>query len=170
MFTWVTRFFRILINAIAAEDSPKQLAWGVALGVVLGLVPKGNLTAIVLLTLMFSLRVNLAVGLSTAGVCSLLGSLLDPISHVVGTIVLTWPGPQGVYAFLLELPFARWTALNNTVVLGSLLIGLFQLYPTYLWSRSQFAKRKDSWQEFLRQYRYMPEASNSPVVTNGRVG
>jgi hypothetical protein len=32
---------------------------------------------------------------------------------------------------LYDLPLAPWTALNNTVVAGSLLLGLAAFYPSY---------------------------------------
>ena len=37
------RPFRFLVQALTAENTPRQLAWGLAIGVAIGLVPKGNL-------------------------------------------------------------------------------------------------------------------------------
>ncbi len=42
------RPIRFLIQGIAGADTPRQLALGFAIGMVIGLVPKGNLTAVAL--------------------------------------------------------------------------------------------------------------------------
>ena len=59
------------------------------------------------------------------------GVLLDPLSHRIGLglLHLTWLRP--VWTWLYNLPLAPWTSFNNTVVLGSLVLGLALLYPLY---------------------------------------
>jgi hypothetical protein len=46
-----------------------------------------------------------------------------------------------------------WTAFNNTVVLGSTLIGLGLLLPVYAITRPIFNKFAPRWAEHLRKYR-----------------
>ena len=42
---WFIKPFRYLASALRDLNSPRRIAWGVALGMVVGLVPKDNLTA-----------------------------------------------------------------------------------------------------------------------------
>jgi len=131
MFSKVVRPVRTLIEAITSEDAPQRLALGVALGMVVGLVPKGNLTAVVLLGLALSVRASLAAVVGAAGLFSVLGVWLDPLAHHLGLRVLTQAWLQPVGARLYDLPLFPWTGLNNTVVFGSLMLGLALFWPVY---------------------------------------
>lgn len=132
MFIWTLKLFSTVRRAIAGRRYPAQLAWGVALGTLLGIVPHGNLTALLLLLLILSLRINHAMaGLTAVGV-SFAATHLDPYSHQLGDRLLTDPDLAGLAAQAWSLPLAPWTHLNNTVVLGSLLIGIASVGPIFL--------------------------------------
>lgn len=120
---------------LLANDSPRQVAAGVALGMTLGLVPKGNLIAIALAVLLCSLRVNKTAGLMSAAFFSWIGLGLDGFAHRLGGKLLLIDSMQPTYAWLYEMPLGPWIAFNNTVVLGSLALGLYLMYPCYLTSR-----------------------------------
>lgn len=121
---------RMLAKALLADDSPRELALGLAIGMLLGLIPKGNLTAVLLSMLLLSLRANVAIGAMSAFVFSWIGMLLDPIAHRLGLAVLgnAWLDP--LWSWCYELPFVAWTHFNNSVVMGNLLLGLVLFYPT----------------------------------------
>jgi hypothetical protein len=46
-----------------------------------------------------------------------------------------------------------WTAFNNTVVLGSALIGLAAFLPVYGITRPIFARFTEKWAEHVKKYR-----------------
>jgi uncharacterized protein (TIGR03546 family) len=131
MLASLLRPIRSLVAALLAHDAPNQLAAGFALGMVLGLAPKGNLIALSLLVLLFSLRVNAGIGLLAAFAFSWVGPVLDPFTDKLGAYVLTVGAMQSTYAAMFHLPLGPLFAFNNTVVVGSLLVGLWALYPTY---------------------------------------
>lgn len=158
-FVDLPRFF---VHVLTREHSPRQLALGVALGVVLGLMPKLNLIAGLLVILLFALRINILAGLATALVCSWLGMLVDPILAHLGRAMLTLVPLQPLFAWLYQLPFAPWTAFNNTVVMGALLVGLLQFYPTYRFSRRYFEQRWGA----HREWRVRP---TSNITTPDRI-
>lgn len=54
---------RFFFKALVTDNTPSQLALGFALGVVIGLVPKGNLLAISLMVVLSAIRVNLGMGM-----------------------------------------------------------------------------------------------------------
>lgn len=140
MFFVLLRPFRILAKALSAESSPNQLAWGFALGVLIGLVPKGNLTAIVLMTILGTARVNLAAGMLAAFVVSWLAIFVDPLSHRVGTWLLSHESLVPTWTWMYNQPFLPWTRFYNTVVLGSLCIGLLLVVPAYFASKPLFVR------------------------------
>lgn len=131
MFSAVVRPVRNFAEALVNEEAPQRLALGVALGMLVGLVPKGNLTAGVLTVLALSLRANLAAVLGSAGLFTLLSVWVDPLAHDLGLRVLSRPAIQPLGAWLYDLPLVPWTALNNTVVFGSVLLGVVLFWPVY---------------------------------------
>jgi uncharacterized protein (TIGR03546 family) len=131
MFARGLRPVRRVVQALVAHDASNQLAAGVALGMVLGLVPKGNLIAVSLFVLLFSLRVNAGIGLVAAFAFSWVGPALDPFADKAGSYFLSAGALQPTYAALFHMPLGPWFEFNNTVVVGLLAIGLWAAYPVY---------------------------------------
>ena len=131
MSLWFVRPLRYLVAAVRDNDSPRQLACGIGLGMVIGLVPKDNLTAVLLGAILLASRTNLAAAALSAFCFSWVGGLADPLTHRVGYWILTQPALQRIGATVFDLPVLPWTKLNNTVVAGSLALGLVLLYPIY---------------------------------------
>jgi len=123
---------RFLAKALVLEDNPRRLAFAMALGMVVGVVPKGNLTAVLLMLGILSLRVNLVAVFLSAILFSIFSATCDPICHLIGSGLLHASIFEPLWTFFFSLPFAEWTALNNTVVLGSLVLSIYLFYPTYL--------------------------------------
>ena len=137
---FLLRTIRALVKGLTNETSPKQLALGVAIGLVIGLVPKGNLTALFLINVLCVLRVNLLTGMLAALLFSFVGIATDPLSHRIGLSLLTAESLQPVWTYLYDVPLVPWTNFNNTIVLGSFVLGLTLSYPAYRLSESLFAR------------------------------
>ena len=123
---------RTFINGLTQNTTPRQLAGGAALGVLLGLVPKANLTAQLLLVLLMAFRVNVPLGLGVAAVVSLLGFVFAPVSGYLGYAVLTASPLEKIWTYLYNAPIIPWTAFNNTLVAGGVLLGLILFAPVFL--------------------------------------
>ena len=132
------RPLRQMAQVFVANESPHQVAAGFTLGMMIGLLPKGNLVVIVLTVLLCALRVNRPAGLMAAALFSMVGFFFDPVAHQLGAWVLVWETARPLHTWLYELTLGPWTGLNNTVVVGQLLIGCYLIYPTY-WLAHRFA-------------------------------
>ncbi len=132
MFLWFIKQLLTFRKAFAGRNHPRQMAWGLALGLLLGLIPHGNLLTVALVMLVVCLNVNHAVVALTGVVASFFAMQLDPYSHQVGQFVLLHPDLSTSMGRLWQLPLVPWTDLNNTIVMGSFLIGTGLLLPTYL--------------------------------------
>lgn len=135
----IKRLFN-LKQAIFGRNQPGQLAWGFALGVLLGLIPSSSLIAALILTLVCCLKVNHGMAGVTALVTTLVAAKLDPYSHAVGMKLLEHPRLIEAWAFIWQLPGVPWTSINNTVVLGSLVLGLVSVGPSYFVSYPIFRR------------------------------
>ncbi|MFW6169702.1 MAG: TIGR03546 family protein [Planctomycetota bacterium] len=145
LMLWVFEKIRIVCTGLASKDSPRQMAAGIACGVVLGFLPKGNLLAIAVTTLLLATRMSLATGMLCAFVISLIAPLCDPFTHRIGEWALTNRAALPFWRSVAELPLVAWTSFNNTVVMGSLITGSVLVYPVYCLSLP--------WMERLRQRR-----------------
>lgn len=135
---FVLRPFRLFFKALVVDATPGQMAMGLALGALVGLVPKGNLLAIGLMMLMCSLRVNLGVGLATVFATSWVGVFLDPISHRIGEFLLKNDALRPLWEAMYDTMLLPWTDFNNTVVLGSFSMGAAAFVPLYFLSKPMF--------------------------------
>ena len=132
MILWTIKLIKTARRAIAGRKYPHQLAWAVAFGLLLGIVPHGNLLALALLILVLSLKLNHAMAGLTAVAASFGASHLDPYSHLVGDRVLSDPRMAEIATRAWQLPMVPWTDLNNTIVMGSFLIGVAALIPVFV--------------------------------------
>lgn len=150
---FLLRPFRLFARALTIDATPSQMAAGLAFGVLVGLVPKGNLLAIGLMMILCSLRVNIAIGLMAVFVCSWAGVLLDPITHKIGSALLNNESLRPLWAAMYDTSLLPWTDFNNTVVLGSFLLGVGLFGPVYVVSRpffALFAPRLTAWVKRFR--------------------
>jgi uncharacterized protein (TIGR03546 family) len=156
---WFIQHLLFLRRMFIAGDTPRQLAFGFAMGMVLGLVPKDNLLAVAISMAILSVRVNIGSAMIAALLFSLVGAIADPLTHRIGEALLTLemllPFWQGLYV----LPLMPWTSFNNTVVLGSCFTGVVLFYPTYLVSFRMF--------DHLCKQREKKKQEAEPLVEDG---
>lgn len=140
MIFWLYRLKKKISRAVSQNREPKLLARGVALGLLLGLTPSGNLTSIAIALLIFCLRLNHALAALTAIATALVAPALDPVSHWIGLSILSDPPLFQLLQTAWNQPLLAWTDLNNTIVLGSFAIGLSLYYPVLRSSEHFFRK------------------------------
>ena len=150
----ILRPLRLLLQAFVMESTPRQMSLGLAFGVLVGLVPKGNLLAIVLGTLLASTRVNLAIATLAIVLCSFAALVCDSLFDQVGGYILAQPALQGMWTEMANMPFMPWTNFNNTIVMGSFATGLVLLWPVYRLSHPLFEKYAEKIAQRARQWRW----------------
>lgn len=153
MLNLFLRPLRILAQALIGNDTPRQSAWGFTLGMMVGLLPKGNLVAVAIAMLLCGTKVNRAAGLLGIGLFSYAGWALDDFAHRVGAMAIIWEPVQPRLAWLYEQPLGPYMGLNNTVVMGQLLIGFYLFYPTYRASHAMATYVRPRVNGYLMKYR-----------------
>jgi len=169
MLTSILRFVRSFGQALTETEAPRWVALGAALGMTIGLMPKGNLCVAVLSVVLLATRANLLAAAVSTAVFSWVGAWTDPVAHRLGLALLTPAWLKPYWAWLFELPLVPWTRLNNTVVLGSLVLGLFLFYPVYRLSKLGFARYRDRIVEKLQQYRAAKVLSGAEKLIRWRM-
>ncbi len=138
MVNRITSLWESFRNTVRGVDSPSQLAAGVAIGMIIGLLPKDSLLPYCLVVVLLLTRANLFSAGVAAMLFSFLAPILDPVSHMIGISVLTFAPLESTWTILIQLPIVPWTRFDNSVVMGSLILGLLTAYPLYRISRHFF--------------------------------
>lgn len=136
----ILRPIRLLLRAALMDSTPRQMSMGLAFGVLVGLIPKGNLLAIGLAMLLAASRLNLAVAGLGAMSAALIAVTCDSLFDSIGWYVLSQPSLAGLWIQLYETPWVPWTHFDNSIVMGSFVTGLALLLPVHFISRPLFAK------------------------------
>lgn len=120
-----------LLKALSSNTSPSEIANAVAMGILLGFMPKSNILWIFLCVFVLFMRLQRATYLIFMAIGSLFAPLLDPLFDVIGTWILTRQCLYPFYRWLLNIPFIAFTKFNNTIVMGSLFSSLILYAPLY---------------------------------------
>ncbi|HAT72874.1 MAG TPA: hypothetical protein DCS63_08675 [Elusimicrobia bacterium] len=123
---------RQFIQGLTSDTDPRQIGAGIALGFLIGLMPKATLTAQLLIVLLMAARVNIPMALLSVLAVSLANPLIDKISDPIGYALLTSETLRPVWTKLYNTPLLPWTGFNNTVVPGGLALGAVLVAPVYL--------------------------------------
>jgi uncharacterized protein (TIGR03546 family) len=83
-------------------------------------------------------RGNLLCGITAAVAASALSPMLDPYFDRMGMSLLSIGFMQSTFESWMEISWIAWTRFNNTVVAGSLAVGVVVSLPVYLLSQVFF--------------------------------
>ena len=122
-------------GTVRGFDTPHQLGLGLAFGTVVGLIPKDSLFPYLIGAIAVLSTANLlcfAIGVFVAHVVS---PALDHLTHEIGTWFLTFSPLEPIWATLNEFPLVAWTRFNNSVVMGTLILGILFAVPVYTMTR-----------------------------------
>ena len=128
IITWIAR----IIASLNANRRAGEIGAGVAMGVLLALMPGRNLLWLLIFIVTVFLKLNLGVELLVLAVLKPLAPLADSWLHSLGLTVLTTGGLQEFFTTLYNIPLLPFTRFNNTVVMGSLLTGIILWVPLFL--------------------------------------
>lgn len=141
MFSYIVK----LLKSLNTNSHPGEIAHAVAIGVLLGFMPKNNVLWYLLFVFFLFVRMNRGAFLLTILIASLLARFFDPLFDSIGYVVLTFSPLKPTYAALLDVPFVAFTKFNNTIVAGSIVFSLIVYIPVYIMTRV-FTK---SWRTYL---------------------
>jgi uncharacterized protein (TIGR03546 family) len=155
------KLLQSLIKTLHSDGTPAQIALGFALGAALGLTPIVNLHNVVVLALLALLNVSFAAGLLGWAIFVPVGFLLDPVFDRLGLLLLESPALRPLFTTLDNTPVFALANLNNSVVLGSLLVWLLLIAPVYLLARFGVVRYRATIGERVRRTRMYSAISAS---------
>lgn len=157
----LSKFIKVLRSAA----SPNQIAWGFALGAVLGLTPFLSMHNLVIVVILIIFNVNISAALLAFALFSFFAWLLDPLFHSVGFAVLVQVSfLKPLWISLYNSPIAPFTRFNNTIVIGSLLCSLALLCPNYLFLKWFVVNYRSSWNKTVQKWKITQILKGNKIV------
>lgn len=158
---------RAIGSSLRGMDSSRQLAFGAALGIMIGIIPKDNLLMVALTAFLILSGANLITGALGSMIGTLMGIGIQPLLHRIGETLLNSEPIIIPLSKFLQMPLAPWTRLDNTVVAGGLAMGILVALPTYLISFYLFEKYRVQLERFFTDSRVATWILGYPSAENG---
>lgn len=130
------KFLAKLLKALNSDVAPWQLALGFVFGMMMGLAPTFTWFNLIILGLLLILKANFGMAFLGFAVFGLIGYLLDPVMHSAGYWILSMESLKATFQNWYNTPWMAATRFNNTIVMGSLFVGLagsVLVFPFMLW-------------------------------------
>ena len=121
-------------------DSSRQLALGLAMGVLIGLLPKDNLVFAGLLVCLIASGASLLTGAVAGFIVTFAAATTEPWAIQVGELLFQRDWIVAGISDFMQMPVAPWTRLDDSLVAGELVIGITMFLPIYLVSYYVFEK------------------------------
>ncbi len=164
MYGQVFKFFK----AFHSDEKPWQLTLGLVFGYMMGLSPTLSAFNLVLLILALIINLNISFLILSFGFFSGVGYLLDPFFHKVGYQILTSPEMKNFWLQIFSHPIAITAKLNNSIVMGSMIICIASSIPMFFVFNTLLRKYRDPINRFIsrlpiiKSVQYMKIYENMP--------
>lgn len=120
-------FFKMLNS----ETGTNQLASGLALGLVIGFSPFMSLQTFLVLLICIFFRVQMGAAFLAAFFFKFIAFLLDPATDLIGRKVLEIEALRPLFVDLYNMPIVPLTRFNNSIVMGSGILGFLLAIPAF---------------------------------------
>ncbi len=163
---FILKIVKKIIKILGSAASPNQIAWGFSLGMILGLTPFWSPHNLIVIVLIILLNVNIGSAVFGWAIFSGFAYLLDGIFHSLGYLLLVGVDSlQGVWTFFYNSPFLALFRLNNTVVLGSLIIALLALVPVVIFMKWFVVFYRNNLQARVQKFKIVKLLKGSKIYT-----
>jgi uncharacterized protein (TIGR03546 family) len=139
-----------LIKLLHSEQGTKSIAWGVAMGFILGMTPALSLQSLLVFLLLFLFRIQIGAAFLAAFFFKFIAFFLDPLFNGIGASVLEIDALHGLYTTMYNIPILPWTRFYNTIVMGSGVVSILLVPVIYFLSIKLIEKYRATVVEKIR--------------------
>lgn len=121
LLTWIRKLYKVL----SADASPSAIAFAIAFGLTVGLLPLSSGLAILLILSILVIRIQLSSALAAFGIAKLLYHVgVEVFTYRVGETLLEAEGLRGFWTWACNFPVLAWLDLNWPLVVGGAAVGI----------------------------------------------
>jgi uncharacterized protein (TIGR03546 family) len=151
----ILKIVQSIFKTLHSDGTPNQVAWGIALGAALGLIPLMTVQVLLVFVALVMLNVSFGGGMLGWALAAPFGFLLDPLFDAIGRyLLITRADLTPFWTRVGNLPVLPYTQYNNTVALGATLFWAVTLPLLYIGGRWGVAKYRATWGPKLEQSRW----------------
>ena len=146
---------RQIINVFKALNSnakPWQLSLGVSFGAIIGLTPTASLHNLALLFLALLINMNIGIMILSFVLFSGIAYILDPVFHDIGYTILKSDSLVGIWENVFSCPIALMANLNNSIVMGSLVVSVALAVPLFFIFNKFIEKYREKLQIYMEKF------------------
>jgi uncharacterized protein (TIGR03546 family) len=154
-----------LIVALNSNLGKKQIAAGFSWGLLLGLIPAGNVFWVVLFVGSFFFKHHHASKLLVIAILKLVSGAVAPLVDIVGWEVLHIEALQPLFTSLYNMPFVPFTRFNNTLVAGGLVSGIILWLPVFILVTLLIPLYRNTLAPKIRESKLVKSIKGIPLVT-----
>ena len=140
-------------KTLHSDGTPAQIAAGFALGAALGLTPLLNVHNVLIVGALCVMNVSFGAGMLGMAVLAPIGFILDPLFDAVGAALLRNSALSALWQTLENSPVLALANMNNTIVLGSVVIWAILSIPLYFLARRAVLSYRSRYGDRIRNSR-----------------
>jgi uncharacterized protein (TIGR03546 family) len=129
--TFLLKQLFAFLRLLNSDTDTKPLAAGLSMGLVLGFSPFLSLQTMIVLVLCLFFRIQLGAALLSAFFFKFVAFIFDPLTDIIGRWVLESETLRPTFISLYNMPVIPYTNFNNSIVMGSGLVGFILAIPMY---------------------------------------
>ena len=150
------KLIQSIFKTLHSDGTPNQVAWGIALGAALGIIPLFTLQNALIFVALVMINISFSAGMLGWALAVPVGFALDPLFDAIGRYLLvTRADLTPFWTKVINLPLLPYSQFNNTVALGATLTWLVSLPFLYWGARVGVAKYRVSWGPRLERSAFM---------------
>jgi uncharacterized protein (TIGR03546 family) len=120
-----------IIAAFNANSRPGEIGAAFACGVMLALIPSGNLLWIVLFMIFFFFRLHISTMILSILIFKLFIGLVDPLLDRLGLMILEAPALYPLFTEAVNTPVLPYLRFENSLVTGGFVAGVLLWLPLF---------------------------------------
>ena len=113
-----------LLKLLNSDKATNQIAFGVAIGLILGFSPLLSLQSLLVLVCLIIFRIQVTAALLSAFFFSFVAFLIDPACDLLGRSVLETESLRQTFTTMYAMPLVPLTRFYNSIVMGSGIVAL----------------------------------------------
>jgi uncharacterized protein (TIGR03546 family) len=152
------------LKLLNSDTGTNSLAWGLSLGLILGFSPILSLQGLAFVLIILFFRVQIGAAFLSAFFFKFVAYLLDPVTDLLGRWVLENPDLKEVFTSLYHMPLVPLTRFNNSIVMGSGVLAIALLVPSFFVFRWMVVRYRQTVLERVRNSKWYKALKASPIA------
>lgn len=120
-----------LVKLLNSDTGHKQIAAGVACGLILGFAPTFSLQTVLVIFILFFFRIQIGAATLAAFFFKFIAWILDPAFHYAGAAILETEALRPLFTELYNMPIVPLTRFYNSITMGAGVVSFILAVPTY---------------------------------------